>query len=594
MVACSPFLVSFNFTLAAVVFVSMILPQAEAGGLDRTASCVSATERQACGDFSCNRTSHFCTRCVIDEDCTERALYCDAPTGKCKLKSLKDGGDGLTVLAPLIAIFVCTTGVVAGLGGGGILVPGYWLVLGVPVTTAVGLSQITIVGQAVFNVALQVQRRHPDHDGSSGSSSWPLVNYEMMLLILPFALVGTLLGKMAGDVSPDWFRVAMLVLLLGALMVRLIFLMIHQRRRDARARSAVRSAAAHHHPPHQSNNEPVAASAGGGTTTAQEGEHEGDEMMSGELEGNEEVAPPIVTPADVFYGPVLSPGDASGELVDKADDGLNLPAEPVVDVSIATSTMPEAATGEEEEEVDLAKMELGSKHPNNSRPQYPVIFILVAVLVFCMQLMFSILRSKSAGVAKCGSGAYVGIIVAAVVWNTLVALAVRAYLVHLRSRHAKGELPPSVTPFEWNPLTTIVFPVFSLVAGGAASWFGIGGGMILNSLFLEAKIVPAAVSATGGLATMMTALQSAAIFIVDGQLPWDYGLVVLAGGFVGTAIGQLIIMERIRKAGAQYLIIVALLIVLVGSMVTQIAMGVYQTVIISDEGGTLGFNKLCK
>lgn len=117
--------------------------------------------------------------------------------------------------------------------------------------------------------------------------------------------------------------------------------------------------------------------------------------------------------------------------------------------------------------------------------------------------------------------------------------------------------------------------------------------MVLNSLLLESKLVPAAVSATGGLSTMMTALQSTAIFLVDGELRWDYALVMLPSGFIGTALGQLVVMERIRRAGAQYLIIAALLIILVGSMVTQLAMGVYRTVMIADEGGSVGFLALC-
>lgn len=538
----------FTCLLTIVVFVSAQRASfSHAASLDASASCVPANERQACGDYSCNRTTHRCSQCKKDDDCTERALYCDTTTGKCENKALKDGGDGLTVLAPLISIFVCATGVVAGLGGGGILVPAFWLILGVPVTSAVGLSQVTIVGQSVFNMVLQVQRRHPDHDGSNGTASWPLINYEMLLLILPFALVGTLLGKMAGSVSPDWLRVGMLAILLGALMVRLIQRLMLQRKKDAEAKALRKERQI-------APSEPASASNG----------------TSGSVEM------PSVSEA--------SNDTASPQSMENGESGA---AEMEMESPAA------ATTPTEEEEVDLAAMDLHSTHPANGKSQYPVVFILIAVTVFCVQLMFSVIRSDTVGVISCGSGAYVGVIVAAVVWNACASFATRLYLVHLRKRNKEGHRPPSVTPFHWSPVTTMVFPVLSLVAGGAASWFGIGGGMILNSLLLESKIVPAAVSATGGMSTMMTALQSAAIFLVDGELQWDYSLVMLASGFIGTALGQLVVMERIRRAGAQYLIIVALLIILVGSMVTQLAMGIYRTVDIIHQGGSVGFVALC-
>jgi uncharacterized membrane protein YfcA len=306
---------------------------------------------------------------------------------------------------------------------------------------------------------------------------------------------------MAGSVSPDWLRVGLLVILLGVLMVRLVHLMFQQRKKDAVARER----------PNAANRLIDDEIEGDRDDSSRVGEGVGEQEL-GEIQaptttaGNNE---PSNTPSFGYEPTAERSHAAKGR--DAGDD--------LVKEGVAGTAPPRPC---------LASMDIHDAHPANSKPQYPVNFIVIAVVVFCVQLMFSILRSGTVGVAACGSGAFIGIIVAAVVWNTFASFATRSYLTYLRSHNDRGNLPPSVTPFLWTPLTTILFPISALVAGGAAAWFGIGGGMVLNSLLLESEIVPAAVSATGGVATMMTALQSTAIFIVDGELQWDYALVLLA------------------------------------------------------------------
>jgi hypothetical protein len=61
-----------------------------------------------------------------------------------------------------------------GIGGGGMLVPIYMLVMGFAPKQAIPLSNVTIVGGAIANTFLNVRKRHPLADR-------PLIDYDLTL-----------------------------------------------------------------------------------------------------------------------------------------------------------------------------------------------------------------------------------------------------------------------------------------------------------------------------------------------------------------------------------------------------------------------------
>ena len=122
----------------------------------------------------------------------------------------------MTFGALLASIAVCSIAVVAGIGGGGMLVPLFATLLEVPMPVAVSLSQATICGQSCLNMAVQLFRKHPE------SSVRPVINYQYLSLILPLSLAGTLLGSAFSKIVPDWLRIAMLFTLLTTVLHRVI------------------------------------------------------------------------------------------------------------------------------------------------------------------------------------------------------------------------------------------------------------------------------------------------------------------------------------------------------------------------------------
>jgi hypothetical protein len=70
-----------------------------------------------------------------------------------------------------------------GIGGGGILVPIYILVMGFSPKHAVPLSNVTVFGGAVANVILNSGKRHPIADR-------PLIDWDLILVMEPLTIAG--------------------------------------------------------------------------------------------------------------------------------------------------------------------------------------------------------------------------------------------------------------------------------------------------------------------------------------------------------------------------------------------------------------------
>lgn len=95
-----------------------------------------------------------------------------------------------------------------GIGGGGILVPIYILVMGFTPKHAIPLSNITVFGGAIANSYLNAQKRHPLADR-------PMVDWDLILVMEPLTIAGALLGAFLNKILPESFLVTMLVILLS-------------------------------------------------------------------------------------------------------------------------------------------------------------------------------------------------------------------------------------------------------------------------------------------------------------------------------------------------------------------------------------------
>ncbi|RLN91066.1 hypothetical protein BBJ28_00022145 [Nothophytophthora sp. Chile5] len=106
--------------------------------------------------------------------------------------------------------FSCTAlGSGGGIGGGGLLVPMYIFFGGLNPKHAIPLSKVTIFGSAVATYVSNFNRKHPINNRR------PIINYEMVGLMEPTTLLGTVFGVMMNHIFPNWLILVLLVTLLS-------------------------------------------------------------------------------------------------------------------------------------------------------------------------------------------------------------------------------------------------------------------------------------------------------------------------------------------------------------------------------------------
>lgn len=152
---------------------------------------------------------------------------CEA-TADCKAQGLRNTAcrDGYCVedkLFPLshtelvgsIGAFVCTVlSAGSGLGGGGLLVPAYIILMQLSSHEAVPLSKATIFGGAIASFLLNMGKRHPL------VRSRPIIDYETVLMMEPMTLAGTIVGVNMNAVFPEWLITVCIVWLLTKTAIR--------------------------------------------------------------------------------------------------------------------------------------------------------------------------------------------------------------------------------------------------------------------------------------------------------------------------------------------------------------------------------------
>ncbi|GJP40270.1 hypothetical protein CLOM_g24553 [Closterium sp. NIES-68] len=94
-----------------------------------------------------------------------------------------------------------------GVGGGGLFVPMFNLLLGYDAKTSTALSKSMIMGGAIASVCFNVQLKHPTFDQ-------PLIDYGLARLMQPTLLLGISLGVTCNVIFPPWLITVMLFLLL--------------------------------------------------------------------------------------------------------------------------------------------------------------------------------------------------------------------------------------------------------------------------------------------------------------------------------------------------------------------------------------------
>eukprot|EP00298_Acanthocystis_sp_HF-20_P010054 c18644_g1_i2.p1 GENE.c18644_g1_i2~~c18644_g1_i2.p1 ORF type:complete len:483 (+),score=179.39 c18644_g1_i2:31-1449(+) len=114
---------------------------------------------------------------------------------------------GSDIFGSFLALIAVTVGAGGGIGGGGLLVPVYFLVLNLG-RFSIPLSKATIFGSSITHVMLSLYQKHPKVDR-------PLIAFDVSMMLEPMTLGGSVIGVLLNTIFPTWLITLCLIILLA-------------------------------------------------------------------------------------------------------------------------------------------------------------------------------------------------------------------------------------------------------------------------------------------------------------------------------------------------------------------------------------------
>jgi len=119
---------------------------------------------------------------------------------------------GLGLALAMLGLMLAAGG---GIGGGGLLVPIYIIVMKFSEQYGIPLSNVTILGGALANNAFNLFKRHP-----SPNVDRPMIDYDLVMLMEPPTIAGAVIGSILNKILPEFAICSLLVLVLGATAIK--------------------------------------------------------------------------------------------------------------------------------------------------------------------------------------------------------------------------------------------------------------------------------------------------------------------------------------------------------------------------------------
>ncbi|KAG2514196.1 hypothetical protein BBO99_00008651 [Phytophthora kernoviae] len=426
----------------------------------------------------------------------------------------------------------------SGLGGGGLLVPLYIMLMGMSSHEAVPLSKATIFGGAIASFLLNIRKRHPL------VRSRPLIDYETILLMEPMTLAGTIIAlrtyskgkkiwveetdadnKIVKDIVDYW---------------RLLPYESNFKQFQVVARAYLKWKAYN-----SPKKEEVRL-----------------KILAGKISSEDEQS-------------LTGSTETSTEEEVSSDDSEN--------ESLVNAVFKKTAS------VKFLSVEQIAK----ARRTVPMADMGVLFLTWIGLVLFSMAKgghgTPSVIGLACGSIGYWLLILVSFPFFMSVTIYFGMKVSRFHTMLQASDYTYAKGDMIWTKHAVIKYPALCTAAGVAAGLLGIGGGMVKGPLLLEMGLLPLVSSATSSSMILFTSSATTIQFIILGTLSVEHALWHGMVGFVSGTIGQIGMTYLIKKYRKSALVIF-LIAIFIGA--SGGVMGVLGVARIS-EIGFGGFRSLC-
>jgi len=414
-----------------------------------------------------------------------------------------DSSDYLTFFLAFVGLFLAAGG---GIGGGGILVPIYILILHFRPKYAIPLSNTTVLGGSIANTWINVYKRHPYADR-------PLIDWDFILLMEPLTIAGALGGALLNKLLPEDKVVLLLVLLLcvtAYTTFQKAFQMYHKESIVLKRQ-------------HQSILQQM--------IHQQEEDLEEEEMV-------ELIQSIGVSSSD--------PTDTTQLHAEEADTEHNTHTLTPPPVPLPTVS-PHSTTILDEKEQKRIQILQEERH-------VPINNVKILIILFLVVLVMNIVKGGSTGSFSsplgitCGSTLFWFANILMLLFIVYITFISRLYL--LNQFESKQECGYTYVEgdIRWDGKATLIYPLICCAAGFFSGMFGIGGGIVFGPLMLAMGIPPEVSSATSACMILFTSFTATTSFLVFGLLVYDYAVFCFVLGLIATYIGQKALTYLLNKS----------------------------------------------
>ncbi|EQC34957.1 hypothetical protein SDRG_07754 [Saprolegnia diclina VS20] len=537
----------------------------------------SCSERDDCGflpGLAC--INHLCAYCQTDAQCgatlRDSSKRCHVQSGRyvrvptdvdsaafrldpvtyCIEKDLFAPFTRADAFSTFMAFLAAALGAGCGVGGGGLLVPLYILVVGLGPKHAIPLSKATIFGAAVATFLVNYPRKHPH------KAHRPVIDYALAGMMEPPTLIGTIFGVMANRTFPPWLILVLLITLLSYISYKTT---LKGNKLFAKEQIELAKAST----PGNSIQSPK--------DTLSLMHHEKRQRITAAVAAKKWL---LLTRTNKQRRALL------------AQDEEDFQSLPLLDLPVANK------------KAFLKEMQLNIERIESIVfPWRCVLPLLVCWVVLLVQMLFLGGHGAPSLVGiHCGSSVYW-----VLTFAPLLVLVYITYHMGINLRLRNRLVVVSGTPFvdgdvHWTKRTTqVVFPLYCFFAGVAAGLLGIGGGMVKGPVMLENGILPVVQTSTASFMILFTSsattLQFAIAGMFPGQLQYDYVFWYILVGFGGGLFGQKCVGYLLKKYNRTSLLVYILAFTIGLSALCMGYIG-YQTAKHDVQKGIdLGFSSVC-
>mmetsp|Transcript_24243 Transcript_24243/g.35923 ORF Transcript_24243/g.35923 Transcript_24243/m.35923 type:complete len:592 (-) Transcript_24243:271-2046(-) len=386
-----------------------------------------------------------------------------------------------------------------GIGGGGIALPVYIMVMGLSPRDAIPISAVTVFGGSLATLLVTCRKRHPLADR-------PLIDWNLVLVMEPLVVIGALLGALLQRLISEKFLVVMLVIFLSIT----AHTTLSKARRMYRAETVYIEKLRNHQCRYPHLHQPEFSAAAGW--------------------------PPQNQPNTI--PPILS---------SSTNDSMPPPAHPFLQKKSGSDG---SSFGRQEILIlnpDFVSLRSDVLKQSKVTPCYK---ILALCFMFCIIIFLNIMVGGGVFYSpwgiECGSYEFWGVHLIMAIFLIASAWSAQTYLI------AQHEIKQLILfdyvqgDIQWDQQAGILYTIMFFAAGIFAGVFGIGGGMVCVPVLLTMGVHPMVASATSSCMILFTSIASVTSFSIFGLILWDYAAVCLAVGFFPTLIGMSL-MQRVRK-----------------------------------------------